>query len=190
MKSACGIVCVLLLAGVSGVAWGQELTQEEFLKNPEMAKSVALIGQCFLNLGYAGKSAEARQQLKSNYWACKPDSGLTGVQVGVEEARFQHAVDQIAKIVDKRGIDELKFAGLDLVCLVDCQNWYFAAFTPSGPVLIRVHVLFKNGARIFGMTVFTDWDVIRQVATDIQIKPAATVLTIKRKATPQAQPAP
>jgi len=180
MKTGYRIVAVLLLTTVASTAPAQVPTMEDFLKRPELVKSVRLTGTVLILLGDPVKAQEARQELKHIYWAFKPDAGLTEQQKAFEEEKHKLAVDRVAAVVEEYGIEELSFAGLDFVCLGDCQNWYFAALRPRGPVLIKAQVMLKDGGRFFGMTVYTDWDVIKKVNEGIQVKPGATVMSIKR----------
>jgi hypothetical protein len=170
-------------------AWGQgagSVTIEDFYKNTEAMKNLRGLGTVILSLRNPATVGESTQNLKNNYWAFKADAGLTAAQLALEEAHFRGNVGDLIRDVCEYRIEELKFAGLDFVCLGDCMDWYFAAYTPKGPVLIKLRLQFGDIARLFGFTVIKDWDEVKKASQAIQLKAGPTVVTIKLK--PTAEP--
>ena len=65
----------------------------------------------------------------------------------------------------------LTWAGIDPVLLGNEEDWFFAASTARGPVLIRVSLQEVNpGERIvMGLDWTTDWDKVKATAEAIKV---------------------
>lgn len=183
MKASCRFVLWMLpvLMIIAPSAGAQSGTIEDFYKNAARMKDLGAMATLLLLLKDPAKVEEARQELKGNYWAFKADAALSAQELMMEEATFKRTFDDLVRDVSRYPFDELKFAGLDMVCLVDCMNWYFAAHTPKGPMLIKLRVQFTDTARLFGITVIKDWDEVKKVHQGIQLKPGAAVVTLRLK---------
>src|SRR5665213_2552389 len=72
---------------MAGSSFGDELT-DEMTSNPAMMSTIQLLGATAFYGRTPADEAKNKAQLKTNYWAFKPDVHLTDAQVASETKHF------------------------------------------------------------------------------------------------------
>jgi hypothetical protein len=168
---------VILTAAASAAT---HLTLDDFLASSDRLNDVRTMATIILSQVDPGAAEHNATELRRSYWAARPDSGLGAGEVEAELAKFDLAWKELATVVRNRKISSLALAGIDLVLLTRAQDWYFAAVTPRGPVLIVVSVQFYPDApmTLHGVKVLTEWESIKRAAQNIHLPAGKAVVNI------------
>lgn len=164
-------------------------TLDDFLESPERARDVKLLGLVIVSQTDPEVAESNTTELRRSYWAARPGAGLSAEAAEAELARWDAAWDDVVEVVRQRKITTISFAGIDDVLLKKSQDWYYAAITPRGPVLIRLSVQFnlEGPMTLHGVRVWTKWDEVKAVTAAIHLKPGTKVASVtynrKRKST-------
>lgn len=161
---------------------------DEFYKNEPRMNDLKALGVMLLQLRIPERAEQTVRDISKNYWAFKPDSNLSRDALEFERGLFESELAQIADLMQQRQITELVFVGYDEVLLGQCQDWYLAAYTPQGPILITISIQFDGTARIFGLKSRTDWDEIKQITAKVERKATSKVFRMTYKPGPAAPP--
>lgn len=153
-------------------------TMDEFYKNEARMRDMRLIGVLLLSLQHPQVVDDHQVQLARNWWAFQDDVELSEDERGLAKANFDEVFNRLVDRMQAYRPDELKFVGIDIVCNIECQDWYYAAFTPRGPLLTKVSVQFHNGVRVFDIAVYDAWDEIKAVWASTQIKSGDKVIGV------------
>lgn len=178
MKPHWFAIAMLSLALLAPAHAADAETLEDFYKNPQRMQDVKILGSLLLSLKYPQLVDKHKSEFMKNYWAFKADAKIAEPQLSLRKAEFEDMYRQLAAVIQEYELEQLSFAGVDVVCLAACQDWYFVGHAPKGPILIRMSMEFKDGARIFAIEWFTEWKEVKVEFGKIQMKPGAKVVTI------------
>jgi len=180
----------IVLATTSSVR-GQQ-TLDDFVSVPERVRDVKVLGLVLASQNDPKVAEHNSSELIKNFWASSPDSGVSKDARDDALRAFKSDWNNVRRVLRDRKVSVLGFAGMDLVLLSKSLNWYFAAVTPQGPVLICIAVQYNtNGPMtVHGIRIWTDWDAVKEASAAIQMKAGAKVLTVTytRKAAPEKAP--
>ncbi len=151
---------------------------DTFLESAQRAEDVRIMGIVVLSLRNPAMAEAHRKEVAKNYWAFRPDVKLTPAEDELELTRFNGMYDALVATVKQYEVDELFFAGYDDVAIKRCQDWYYAALTPRGPVLIRISIMFKDSPRIFNMETITGWDEVKRGHKAIEHRAGEKIMRI------------
>ena len=186
-------VCVCLTLCVAPVR-GESL--DDFLADPARAHDLKSLGLTILTQIHPDEGQRNVQEIRKSFWATRPAAGLSAAERAAAVQHFDATWQQIGDLVRADRIRSLSFAGLQPVLLGKAQEWYFAAFTPRGPVLFKFCVQFNDQAplTIMDVQVWTRWDDVKATYAAVQFKPnkvatitygaAATTPATTQSATP------
>ncbi len=151
---------------------------DAFMQNAQRVNDVRLMGMVVLTLRDPAMATAHRAEVAKNYWAFRPDAKLSPAEDELELTRFNGMYDSLVETVRLYEIDELFFAGYDNVVITRCQDWYFAALTPRGPVIVRFSIMFKDQPRIFNMETITGWEQVKRTHKAIEHRAGDKIMRI------------
>lgn len=186
----------VVLVGVCGRAMGQsaEKTLDDVLKNPGLVQSIKTVGLAVLSQADPVHAQHDAQEVRKTFWAARPEAKLTKDESELALKDFDRSWQNMAAVVRKRKIHSVHFVGMDLVLLKRSLDWYYGAATPQGPVLIRISVQYNDEGpmTMHGVRVWSEWDEVKAVVREIDMKAESKVLTIVStpQTSDQAEPKP
>jgi hypothetical protein len=172
MAVKCHILLLGIVLSVTGSLGAEDQVITDVLSTPVWSGNVKSLGGILFALKDP-KAAEANKlDLKKSFWAFQADANLTPEQLAEETRHFDTMCDSLAQVTRSYDVNAVSFIGIDQVCLIQCQDWYYAAFTPKGPVVFKLSCEFNvgNKARIFGIEEYAGWHRTKIVVSAIQHK--------------------
>lgn len=190
-KVVLGVVCVALIGANGNVSAQPQQSLDDVLTNPQVVQSVKALGLAILSQGDPAIAEHDAAELRRSFWASRPDAGLTEIEAEVALKEFDRAWQVMAGVVREREIKSIQFVGMDLVLLKRSLDWYYGVATPRGPVLIRFSVQYNQDApmSIHGVRVWTDWEEIKGVTRQLDLRAESKVMTITANPAAKSPPA-
>jgi hypothetical protein len=104
------------------------------------------------------------------------DEGMRKIEI----TKLHNQLKSIAVAVGKHKIEELTFIGFSQIGSINYIDLYYAADTPSGPVIFRASVFAPGNKHhlTHEFAVFEGWKQARQAVTQIQHRAGKTTLEI------------
>ncbi len=171
----------LVLLNLVRSSTAAEPTLDEFLASSGRMNDVKQIGLVLASQTDPNVAERNARELRKSHWAASPRAALSPPDAEVELKRWDAEWDRVNRVIVDRKITGLSLAGIDLVLLRRTQDWYYAANSPRGPVMIRVSVQYYDDApmTIHGIRVWTDWDQIKYISERIHLPARDTVFSVE-----------
>ena len=177
-RIAIALTYVLMIVATPVFAGTQNLN--DFLETPGQANNVETIGVLLLSQSNPLTAEHDANQLRKRFWAVVPEAKVSRDAADLAVKDFDHDFADVADIVRAWNIKSCSLAGIDLVLLSKTQDWYFAAPTVEGPVLIKLSLQFYDDKpmTIHGIHVYTKWDEVKSISHAIQLPALDKVFTV------------
>lgn len=170
-------VCLLLFIG--GPARADSTVYDDFVSSSARVHDLKLM--CILITSQVDEKVgrDNTAQLRTSFWPASPQARLSPQETELEMKELDRQWASVVAVVKERHITSISFAGLDMVLTKKAQDWYFAAPTPRGPVLIRMSIQFnaKGPMTVHGMRVWTKWDEVKAVSHAMQFPAGEKIMT-------------
>lgn len=187
-RSLTTLLAIALTTLLTMPAQSQEASRyERLIASPGTAKTVKSFGLGMLAMPDSRDILEPR--FTEIWWANNPDVDMNLAQREISLAQFSAQIDAIVDAVGRHKIERLELAGWSSVGTVRNMDLYYAADTPSGPVMFRVTMAMSEGESpwLHGIEVFEGFEESREATRQIMYHPTKRVASM-RKPEPKEQP--
>jgi len=176
MNIAALITCLAMSAPFA--AGDEKSRYDELIKSPGPLKTIRSLG--LMIMAIPNEYEKVYPQIESSWWAKQPEVKMDDAVRKQEISRLQNQLKDIITTVVKHKIRRLHFIGFSQIGTIDQLDLFYAAETPSGPVIFRASVSTINNkpARLHELTVFKGWKESRRAIAQIHHKSGKTTLTM------------